>query len=116
MMRAETVANRLGEAYLSAGGWWRARCPAHGSAGPTLALRATSSQGLLVFCHAGCRHDDIIEELERLGLLDGDGEHVGADPAEIERQRADDERRRQQRIAQALDIWRHETTAPDGTA
>ena len=30
-------------------------------------------------------------------------------PAEIERRRAAEERKRQQRIAEALDFWRHET-------
>ena len=37
------------------------------------------------------------------------GRQTAPDPAEIERQRAAEERNRQKRIAEALDLWRHET-------
>ena len=52
----------------------------------------------------------MLAELRRLGLLQDDGGGTAApDPAEIERQRAAEERNRQKRIAEALDFWRHET-------
>jgi putative DNA primase/helicase len=110
---AETIARALGKAQLS-GDWWRCRCPVHQSAGPTLALR-DGTLGLIVHCHAGCRRDWIREELVRLGLLDPAQERVDVHPRDLERQRIQEERRRQQRIAAALDFWGHETVDPHGT-
>ena len=92
-MSAETIARALGEASRS-GGWWRCRCPVHQSSGPTLALR-DGPRGLIAHCHAGCSRDDVLAELRRLGLLDGDGQPGRPDPAEIERRRAAEERDRQ---------------------
>lgn len=112
-MSAATIARALGSAQRS-GGWWRCRCPVHQSSAPTLALR-DGSAGLAVHCHAGCRPNDVLDELRRLGLLD-DEKDVVADPVEIERQREAEERRRRQRIAEALDFWHHETVDPHGTA
>src|SRR5216684_3854787 len=102
-MSAETIARRLGEPCRS-GSWWRCRCPAHHSAGSTLALRDGPS-GLLIHCHAGCLRDNVLDELRRLGLFgveDTAASSLDPDPAEIERQRAAEERRRQRRIAAAL--------------
>jgi putative DNA primase/helicase len=112
MMAAE-IAAALGGAGRS-GLWWRCRCPVHQSTGPTLALRDTV-QGLLVCCHAGCRRDDVLEELDRLGLLGDASAAENVDPAKIEREREADERRRQKRTAEALDFWRHETVPAYGT-
>ena len=100
---------RLGGAQRSAG-WWRCRCPVHGSHGPTLALR-DGDRALSVKCWAGCDPRDVLAELRRLGLLD-DGAAATArtpDRAEIERRRAAEERDRRRRIAEALDFWQHAT-------
>jgi putative DNA primase/helicase len=110
-MSAAAIASRLGPAYRS-GDWWRCRCPAHGSAGSTLALR-DGPRGLVAYCHAGCPRADIVGALDRLGLLD-DRHVVGA--IEIERDYAAQEQDRQRRTAAALDFWRHETADPHGTA
>ena len=112
-MSAETIARALGAAYRS-GGWWRGCCPVHHSSGPTLALR-DSPRGLIAYCHAGCSRDDVLAELSRRGLLDGAGSGGPSDPADLERQREAEERRRAKRIADALYFWRQETAAPDRT-
>lgn len=38
---------------------WRARCPAHGSRGLTLAIK-DSGESLLLHCHAGCGAADVL--------------------------------------------------------
>jgi hypothetical protein len=117
MSTAEAIATKLsgGCAYLS-GGWWRALCPVHGSTGATLALW-DGPRGLISYCHGGCPADQVVSKLRRLGLLDADSGPVSLpDPEEIERQRRAAGRRRQQRIAAALDYWRHETVPAPGTA
>lgn len=53
-----------------AGRWWRVRCPVHGGHQESLALR-DGDCALIVRCHAGCPRRDILEALERQGLLDG---------------------------------------------
>jgi putative DNA primase/helicase len=111
-MKAADIARALGGSYR-AGSWWRCRCPVHQSSGATLALR--DGPRLIAHCHAGCRRDDILVELHRLNLLDGKGEAIPPDPAQIERDRAAQERSRQQRIAAAIDFWKHETADPHGT-
>lgn len=112
-MSAMQIAAALGAAYR-AGSWWRCRCPVHQSTGPTLALR-DGAPGLIVHCHAGCHSDDLLRELRRLGLLDVDAVGDRFDPAEAERQREADARRRQQRVSEALDYWHHETVPAQGT-
>jgi putative DNA primase/helicase len=66
---AAQIASALGLAHRS-GGWWRCRCPVHGSRGATLALR-DGGRALIAICHAGCACADILGELRRCGLLDG---------------------------------------------
>jgi hypothetical protein len=50
-MIAKDIAAALGGTYQS-GGWWRCRCPVHGSKGSTLAFR-DGEHWLVVKCHAG---------------------------------------------------------------
>jgi putative DNA primase/helicase len=108
-MIAADIAAALGGGYCS-GEWHRCICPLHQSSGPTLAQR-DGPRGLIAHCHAGCSRDDVLAELHRLGLLDGNGERTRCvpDPAEMERRRAAEQRERRRRIAEALDVWRHET-------
>ncbi len=98
-----------------AGDWWRCICPVHQSRGTTLALK-DGPRGLIVHCHAGCPRDDVLTELGRLGLLQDDSGTSPPDPAQMERQRAAEKRKRQRRIADALDFWRHESGSPYRTA
>src|SRR5690349_8340213 len=111
-MSAAKIAAALGSGYRS-GEWHRCICPVHQSQCATLALK-DCPRGLIVHCHADCSRDDILAELDRLGLLDDDTEAAASPPdsAEIERRRAANERKRRQRIAEALDFWRHETVPP----
>jgi putative DNA primase/helicase len=108
-MSAAEIAHALGGACRS-GAWHRCICPVHQSNGATLALK-DGPRGLIVKCWAGCDPRLVLAELRRLGLLDSDGGGAVCtpDPAEIAQRRAAEERRRQQRIAEALDFWRHET-------
>jgi putative DNA primase/helicase len=110
-LSVEIIAAALGSSYRS-GSWWRCRCPVHQSSGATLALR-DGPQGLIACCHAGCRGDDVLDELCRLGLLSRGGDLVAV--AKIVHREAE-QRDRQRRIAAALDFWHHETVSPDGTA
>jgi putative DNA primase/helicase len=112
-MSAEIIASALGGAYRS-GLWWRCRCPVHQSSGPTLALR-DGAQGLIACCHAGCRRDDVLTELCRLGLLGGGAGPVAV-PEVAQRDLEAEHRDRQRRTAASLDFWDHETVSPDGTA
>ncbi|HEX2151642.1 MAG TPA: hypothetical protein VHG31_06565 [Stellaceae bacterium] len=72
-------------------------------------------RGLIAHCHTGCSRDDVLAELSRFRLTDGAGSARPPDPAELERQRADEERKRTKRIADALDLWHHETLDPAQT-
>jgi putative DNA primase/helicase len=102
-VNASEVAAALGGACRSSG-WWRCRCPVHGSRGSTLALR-DGERGLIVHCHAGCSRADILAELRRRGLLHGDaGAKAPPDPAEIERRRNAEARDRRRRIVFARNI------------
>ena len=110
------IAGALGWACRS-GAWHRCRCPVHQSGGATLGLH-DGPRGLIVHCHAGCSRDEVLAELRRRGLIEGEGSAPAdpPDPAEIARRRAAEERNRQRRIADALDFWQHETASPYGTA
>jgi putative DNA primase/helicase len=66
-MTAPEIARMLGGACRS-GGWWRCRCPVHGSRGSTLALR-DGERGLIVKCFAGCGPRDVLAELHRRRLI-----------------------------------------------
>jgi hypothetical protein len=110
---AEAIAAALGGAR--SGKWWRCMCPVHNSRSASLALR-DGPRGLILHCHAGCPRDDVIAELRRLVDDAAGASAVRAHPAELERQRAADERDRRRRIAEALDFWEHETADPRHTA
>jgi hypothetical protein len=104
MCTAANIARALGGTG-SSGGWYRARCPVHASHGATLALRDRVG-GLVVHCHAGCAPAYVLAELGRLGLLHGEGgKNAELDTAAVEHHRAAEARERQQRIANALDLW-----------
>jgi putative DNA primase/helicase len=110
-MSAASIAAALGAGHRS-GRWWRCCCPAHNSRRASLALQ-DGPRGLIVHCHAGCPRKAVLEELHRLGLLDGDGS--GVSPIDVEQQRAAEKQHRERRIAAALDFWRNETLLPAGT-
>src|SRR4051812_22943589 len=100
-MSVDTIARALGGAYRS-GGWWRCRCPVHGSTGATLALRAVGG-GLQVRCFANCSSASVIAELQRRGLTDQKA--AKPDPKSVEQQREAAARDRAKRIAGARSLW-----------
>jgi hypothetical protein len=101
-MNAAEVATALGAAYRS-GQWWRSPCPAHNSDGLTLALR-DGDGGLIVYCHAGCTRAEILTELRRRGLNEGEANCRLPDPADTAQRRDAERRDRERRIALARDI------------
>ena len=60
-MNVEDLLSRL-EGVRRSGGGWRARCPAHGSRGPTLSI-AEGDRGVLLHCFAGCEVADVLAEI-----------------------------------------------------
>jgi hypothetical protein len=111
-MTAADIAAALG-GHPSAAGWYRSPCPVHGSRGDTLALK-DGATGLVVHCHAHCREDDVVAELQLRGLVDNTVKPTPRDPQEAARRRAAAVADRKRRIARALNLWR-ETVEAAGT-
>ena len=65
-MQAEIIARSLGARRSGAG--WMARCPAHDDRSPSLSLRDSGDDRVLVYCHAGCDQRRVIDSLRSLGL------------------------------------------------
>jgi putative DNA primase/helicase len=99
-MIAVEIARALGSACRS-GTWWRCRCPAHASRGPTLALR-DGGHGLIVKCFAGCNPLDVLTELRRHGLIGGQGGYRSIPAAALPADTREDVSRR---IAMAHRLW-----------
>jgi putative DNA primase/helicase len=84
---------------------WRCRCPVHG--GRSLLIQHGREGRLLVRCWAGCAGRDVLAELRRRGLLDGEEGDFNARPgdAQTARNHDADARQRLRKIALAIDIW-----------
>ncbi len=72
-MTAEALAAGLGGARRVSGGWVaRCPCPGHGRGRgdrtPSLSIRDSVDDRILVHCHAGCGQDDVIDSLRNRGL------------------------------------------------
>ena len=59
MTAMDNVLDRLERARRSGNGWV-ARCPAHEDRSPSLSVREGADGRVLVYCHAGCRTDDVV--------------------------------------------------------
>ena len=110
-MTAESIAKALGGRRVGAG--WMARCPAHDDRKPSLSIRDIDGK-VLVHCHAGCDHRDVIAALKECGLWDGRGRprlrrtlHRKTPASEANAQQA-------KRTAIALSIWQS-TDPAEGT-
>ena len=68
---AEQIAKALGGAKKTGKGWL-ARCCCHEDSDPSLSLADGDDGTLLVHCFVGCASVDVLRELRRRGLLDGD--------------------------------------------
>lgn len=65
-MNAETIARALGGRKNGRG--WSARCPAHDDSKPSLSLTDGDNGRVLIYCHAGCDQNTVINELKSTGL------------------------------------------------
>ena len=48
--------------------YWMARCPAHADDKASLAIKEAGDGRVLVYCHAGCSQDAVIDALRDRGL------------------------------------------------
>jgi hypothetical protein len=102
-MIAEAIAKALGGRKVGIG--WTARCPAHDDRTPSLSIRDTHDNKVLVRCHAGCGQERVIAVLRRRGLWPENGPRFipcMARLAPAERKPNDDEAKRSEA---ALAIW-----------
>ena len=106
------IARALGGYRVGLG--WIVRCPAHDDRSPSLSMRRCDGK-LLVRCHAGCSHAQVIAALRERGLWKGDhgsrGRRVRPErrPAPTENLEHDIRRTRA-----ALHVW-HTVTPGSGT-
>ena len=105
MSEAEQVGRALGG--RKSGKSWLCFCPAHDNTKtPALSVTDGPDGRLLVKCHAGCSGRDVIGELQRRGIIDGKGHKAPApSAAEIAKRKAEDQRRDEQRLKYAHDLF-----------
>jgi hypothetical protein len=106
-MSAAEIARALGGARRGSGGWWNCRCPVCGGDGK-LGLKGGRGK-LAVNCFKGCTRAEVISEIHRRGLLQPGATPAAKDPDAVRRQNEADAAARRAAIANAMDIWRHET-------
>jgi putative DNA primase/helicase len=110
-MTAETIGKTLGGKKVGAG--WTARCPAHDDRTPSLSIRDSGDNKVLVRCHAGCDQKRIIAALRGRGLWAENGPRsisYTARRTPTERTRDQDDARRSEI---ALAIWQSAKPAPE---
>jgi putative DNA primase/helicase len=112
MIVAETIARRLGARRVGAG--WMARCPRHHDRTPSLSIRDSIDDKVLVHCHAGCEQLDVIGALKQQGLWPDHGPGSISEAARrmpVKREQDQDDARRSKN---ALAIW-HSSKPAHGT-
>lgn len=80
--RAESIANALGAAKKTPGGYI-CRCPCHDDRAASLSLTVGPKGGIVLNCFAGCKWQDIKAEIIRLGLIDKPTPDNGASNAPV---------------------------------
>ena len=68
-MPVESILAKLNKPIKTGNSQWRAPCPAHGSTGRTLSIKAASDGHILLHCFAGCSVQEIVDSV---GLRMGD--------------------------------------------
>jgi hypothetical protein len=58
-MSAAALLDRLDKVRARGPGQWSARCPAHDDKGPSLSIKETSDDRVLLHCFAGCSVDEV---------------------------------------------------------
>jgi putative DNA primase/helicase len=102
-MTAETIARALGGRNVGQG--WTARCPAHDDRTPSLSIRDSDEDKVLVHCYAGCDQRDVIAALKEQGLWADHGPRSLSQAARrmpVKRQQDQDGARRSEA---ALAVW-----------
>jgi putative DNA primase/helicase len=102
-MTAETIARALGG--RKAGQGWTARCPVHNDRTPSLSIRDSDDDKVLVHCHAGCDQREVIAALKEQGLWPDHGTRLLSQAARrmpVKREQDQDDTRRSEA---ALAIW-----------
>ena len=59
-MSAEILLSRLDKVRRTGPGRWSARCPAHDDKGPSLSIKETDDERVLIHCFAGCDVHNIL--------------------------------------------------------
>ena len=90
----DIMARLGGRWYGSEGGYGLTRCVSHDDHNPSLKLSDGDQGKLLVHCFAGCEPRDMLAELRRRHLLDGDG------AGELDQERIEQQSRRLQAAAE----------------
>ena len=102
-MTAEIIARALGG--RKAGQGWTARCPVHNDRTPSLSIRDSDDDKVLVHCHAGCDQREVIAALKEQGLWPDHGTRLLSQAARrmpVKREQDQDDTRRSEA---ALAIW-----------
>lgn len=66
IVKAEDLAKALGGKQNGNG--WEARCPAHSDHNPSLSINEGEDGKILMYCHAGCEYDDIVDAIRAKGI------------------------------------------------
>lgn len=101
-MPAEKIAVALGGRRV--GGCWMAHCPAHADREPSLSVADGANGNVVVYCHAGCDQDRVIEALKSRGIWT-DIRPFQNSESKYELNSNVDAGTDQQRSKKALDIW-----------
>ena len=114
MSRAREIALALGgTGRIESGGRYRCRCPVHGDVSPSMTVQDYQARrdGIDVKCwSAGCDPIAIKRDLARRGLIEGwsrdASDRPAIDPAELERNAAEQRAEQKKRKELAAWIWR----------
>jgi hypothetical protein len=79
MITAESIALSLDKGRRVKADSYTACCPAHDDRSPSLSITQTSDR-VLLYCHSGCRQDDVIDALKSRGLWNEKGEDSTPQP------------------------------------
>lgn len=63
-MRADILLSRLEKVRRTGQETWQARCPAHDDKGPSLSIRETADEKVLVHCFAGCSVHEVVAAVD----------------------------------------------------
>ena len=86
------------------GGGFTCRCPAHDDHNPSLSLTIGDTGKLLLYCHAGCTFEDVMDELVQRGLLESYTSAFGESSQQGLHHSSEDPQH-QTRIGYAKELW-----------